>query len=275
MKQMLLVLGALSLTTCAQQSSPPPDAVTGLQGVATEAGSLAGTWGMVVELATILTLPVFGDRNAGSQNLWLVTRSWDASAGVYRDSFVWCDLEVWEVEGNKLTVSPETLHKHPAVHFSSTVDHASGSMKAEHVLDIWGLRNLPDPYNTELPTRHNWEQSPQRDWIYDEDEDGKPATTGHTTGAAAGEVYQVVRGIYTFDATVIGPDRIQGLTTMEKYEQNVIDATNPLAEGESKVRQDPDPRNTWLDMARLREGATCDDAIQARADGRLSATRPF
>lgn len=236
---------------------------------------LDGTWGVVFEFATILTLPVLGDRNAGSQQLWLHNRTFNPQQGEYEETSRWCSIDVWEVEGNRLTIPDSTLQKHPAMSFTATLDKERGYLHAPHMLDLWGLRNLPDPNTTDVPTRHNWNSPPQSDWIYDEDEDGHPATTGHTTGVAGGEVYQVVRGIYEFEGSVVEPGRIRGLATAKRYEQNVLQSTNSLAEGESRVRQDPDENLTWFEMVQLTHGAGCGEVIAAQQDGRLAQRRPF
>src|SRR5687767_1401617 len=100
---------ALVLVACSQSSSPPPpDEKTGLVGVKIGEGELAGTWGLVIEFATIVTLPIVGDRNGGSQGIRLLTRTWDVDARVYREDFQWCDSEVFEVEGTRTEVPDET-----------------------------------------------------------------------------------------------------------------------------------------------------------------------
>ncbi len=276
MRLLPLFIVVLCLACGARQDNSPPIRADLPAAVAvTDPAGLNGTWAVVVELATILTLPVLGDRNAGSQQLWLHTRTWDAAANVYQERAQWCAIDVWEVEGNKLSIPDTTLQKHAPMVFTSTLDGPRGFFRIPTLLDVWGLRNLPDPENTPLPTRHDFTQSPQQDWIFDEDEDGKLATTGNTTGITGGEVYQVVRGLYTFEGSVVTPDRIQGLVEMRRYEQNVLDATNSLAKGEGIIRQDPDQGLTWFDMVRLPEGSLCPDVLAAQRNGTLATRRPF
>jgi len=276
-RQSLIALTLVLSSACAPQASRPvPDVATGLVGIPIEDETLLnGTWGVMFEFATILTLPVVGDRNAGSQQLWLHTRTWDEGQQRYNESFRWCWLDVWEVEGNKLVVPDSTIERHPAHTFTSTVNGLNGTWEASRILDLWGVRNLPDPETTALPTRHNWQTPPQSDWIFDEDEDGKPATSARAHGITEGDVFQVVRGLYGFKGTVINADRIQGLVNVRSYQQNAIKADRVIAEGESVIRQDADPLNTWFDMIRMTDGATCGDVKAAHADGRLARRRPF
>jgi hypothetical protein len=272
-----IMITALAVAACsAAPRIPEPNPVTGLMGIPLDDPTiLNGKWGAVVELATILTLPVVGDRNAGSQQLWLHDRRWDTAQGVYQETFRWCAIDVWEVEGNTLEIPVSTLEHHAPVAFISALDTGRGTFTVAHILDLWGWRNMPDPVSTPVPNQDNWQSPPQSDWIFDEDEDGQPATTGYTHGITGGEVRQVIRGQYAFDGTVVAEDRIQGLVTMLEYQQNAIDATNPLAKGESKVRQDPDLRATWFEMVKLPDDASCDAVKQSQADGRLASKRPF
>src|SRR5688572_3614592 len=59
-------------------------------GAQTDDGELAGRWGWGVETDTVITLPIVGDRNAGTQSRRLVERTWDASPGIYPDTYTWC-----------------------------------------------------------------------------------------------------------------------------------------------------------------------------------------
>ena len=59
------LLGLLA-SGCDPKALVNTDPFTGLTGITLEDPSvLAGTWGVVVELSTVLTLPVLGDRMAG------------------------------------------------------------------------------------------------------------------------------------------------------------------------------------------------------------------
>jgi len=260
---------------CPVGPQPHFDDDTGLQGFATEEGSLAGTWGAVVEFALILQIAVVGDRNGGSQGLRLLTRTWDPVRKVYAERFTWCRNEVFEVEGTKSVTTIETLSKLGAVEWETTVNHETGEYKSNTILDLWGLRNMPDPIETPLPNNDNYESPPQSDWVFDEDEDGKPGVTANLVGGLNAELNIVTRSAYVLDGTITSKDKITGLNRVGKNEQSTVKSNNQFAEGESHNRPDPDPKQSWFDQVRLPDGATCADVIAALDDGRLHSRRPF
>ncbi|MBI5494391.1 MAG: hypothetical protein HY904_05140 [Deltaproteobacteria bacterium] len=254
---------------------PKYDDNTGLTGVPTGEGSLAGTWAFVIEFATIVRLPILGDRNGGSQSIRILHRTWDADRKVYTDLFKWCHHEVFEVEGTRSVITDETVRKIHETGGEVTVDHARGDYQTGTIVVTWGVQNLPDPEHTELPTKDNYTSPPQSDWMLDEDGDSHPGVTVNLEGALGGYAYVVSRNIHTMDGTVISPDRIQGLTRSSSNQQHTVEAQNHLARGESRVRPDPDPKESWFDMVRMPDGATCDDVMAAANDGRVSTRRPF
>lgn len=275
----LVVLAAL-MASCAPQGCPPTDEPhydddTGLQGVSIPEGSLVGSWGLVVEFALIIRVAVVGDRNGGSQGIRLLTRTWDADRKVYRETFTWCRNDVFEVEGTKSVTPQSTLEILTNPVWESTVNHDTGEYVTTNIIDLWGLHNMPDELNTELPTHENYDQPPQSDWVYDEDNDGKPGVTANLMGGINAEVNIVTRSVYVLDGTITSADKVTGLNRIQKSQQHTIKSDNRLAEGESNNRPDPDPKNSWFDAVRLRDGATCDDVIAAYNDGRLHTRRPF
>src|SRR4051794_35879423 len=101
MKLTSIFLSAALLVSCGGPGCGPQQQQhfnddTGLEGVPTVEGSLAGTWGLVVEFALILQIAIVGDKNGGSQGLRLLTRTWDADRKVYKETFRWCRNEVFE-----------------------------------------------------------------------------------------------------------------------------------------------------------------------------------
>ncbi|MEW5847655.1 MAG: hypothetical protein AB2A00_02535 [Myxococcota bacterium] len=267
------------LLSCSQPPTPPfipPDDDTGLVGVSVPEGSLAGTWGVVIEWATVVTVPILGDRNGGSQGSRIWKRTWDAASKTYQDEFRWCTDDIFEVEGTRSVVSDATLAKLAAVTLTSTANHEQGEYTTNTVIDLWGVRNLPDPVETELPKKDNYQTPPQSDWMWDEDDDGNPGVTVKLTGSISADAYLVSRSVYRLEGTVLSTDHIQGLARSQKTNQHTVKATNSLAEGESKTRPDTsNPKASWFDMVRLGDNATCDDVRAALADGRLATRQPF
>lgn len=248
---------------------------TGLVGVETPVGSLAGSWGLAIEVGTRITLPVLGTRNSGSIGTRIVTRTWDAGASKYSDSFTWCLYQIYEVEGSATNILPGTLSKAPPVLYESTADHAVGAYRTTLMVNNWGWRNMPDPTATPMPNKDNYSQSPQSDWMWDMDEDGKPGFTARLSGFFNDDVYTVSTSVYSLDGTVTAPDHVSGLIRMHRNQQNTLDSTNAALVRDSTTSIDEDPKSRWFDMVRLRDGATCADVDAAVADGRLSLTRPF
>lgn len=270
-----LLLPLLCATACGPAGTGEVDSETGLVGAPQHEGSLAGTWAQRTVFATIVTIPVLGEREGGGGSTRLVHRTWDAKARRYEETFVRCTNDVAEVEGTRTIVKDETLGKIAPVTYRVSADHGAGEWRSEDVLDIWGVRNLPDPVETPLPTKDNYTQAPQRDWMWDEDDDGNPGVTVLMRGTLGADVYVCKRNVYTFDGTVVSEDRIQGLIRQTKTESHSVASTVTWLAGEGEARPDPDPLRSWFDMVRLPNGATCTDVKAAAADGRLRATRPF
>src|SRR4051794_21811363 len=70
MKLTSIFLSAALLASCGGPACLPQpqqhfDDDTGLEGFPTTEGSLAGTWGLVVEFALILQIAIVGDKNGG------------------------------------------------------------------------------------------------------------------------------------------------------------------------------------------------------------------
>jgi len=266
---------ACSPFSTAPDAGHDPSDVTGLIPVATAEGSLAGTWGIVIEIATVIQLPIFGARNAGSQGGRLLHRVWDPATRTYSERFKWCTYEVFEVEGTRTILDDDKRERLSEVSFTSRPDHAAGTFVTDPIIVLWGLRNMPDPAETALPNKDNYQQQPQSDWVWDEDQDGKPGVTLHTEGAAVGWGASVSRSIYSLDGTVTGPDSIRGLARFTRGNQSTLEASTSFALRESDSAPDPSPKFSWFDSIRLPDAATCDDVRAAMADGRLATRRPF
>jgi len=249
---------------------------TGLTGHPVPVGSLAGTWGHSTFFSTIVPIPVLGDRPGGGGATRLVHRVWDPDKQVYVDTFIRCTNEVLPVEGTNTIVRPQTLAKMAPTTHEVVVDHDLGIFLSGNVIDLWGVKDLPDPLTTPLPTPDNYEKSPQSDWMWDEDEDGNPGVTIFMRGTLTADLYVVKRNVYVFDGTIVSDDRIQGLNKTSVSESNSVKSTVGWLAGTGTAKSDPDPLKSWFDMVRLKDDATCDDVAQAVADGKLAVSeRPF
>jgi hypothetical protein len=250
-----------------------------VEAVSLTPGELDGTWLGQLELSTIIELPVVGSRTGGANSGRLLTLRWDQAAETYHVRMTWCWADVFEVEGVSNRFDDVALAALEVLG-AATVDHPRGRLRTERVLDIWGLRHMPDPFNDPVPTRDNYRTPPQRDWVWDQDGDGHPGVTVHMSGTVRGDGYVVARTVFRLEGVARSPDEVVGLYRAESTVQRMLDSTISVmgvnqSQVESSERPDPNPKNSWFQMVRGADDATCDDVREARADGRLASRRPF
>ncbi|MBI3185903.1 MAG: hypothetical protein HYZ28_27525 [Myxococcales bacterium] len=248
---------------------------TGLQGIQVAEGSLAGSWAQVAEFATLVPVPLLGEREGGFRIQELVRASWDAGRKAYLEEVRRCARDSFEIAGWRSIVQPETVQRLALLSHLSEADPQKGLYTSHEVIELWGVRDLPDPAATPLPTKDDFQQEPQSGWLWDEDEDGKPGVTVLLRGSVAGQVYVCERTLFRLDGVVLSKDRVQGLVRMSRNESNTVDSTVGWLKGETVSKQNPEGLRSWFDRARLTEQATCADVTRAVADGRLASARPF
>lgn len=250
----------------------------GVQAIPAPAGSHAGTFALKTRNQTLVHVPLLGDYEGGGDNFRLVTRSWDESAGLYHQESTLCGGYNFEVAG-VVTEAPRSTYRAvpPSTVEQVVIDHEAGSYVATGHLQLWALRDLPDPYTTALPTTKEEAAVPPWDErIYDMDGDENPAMTLFVSGAVEGEVYAFQRKTVDLDGVILGPDRALGLAQNTNQAMTVA-ANNPLVDRQSEGSSEPhpDPKRSFFEEARITEGADCDDVIAASEDGTLSELPPF
>lgn len=112
---------------------------------------------------------------------------------------------------------------------------------------------LDDPFNESLPT------DPNDARIVDADGDGNPGITVtiKVAEAISGELYIARREIFSYEFSLVAPDRIEGLVTDES-EQLVIGASQPMFNVErTDWGQHPDPNKSPLLLLRVDESWDC------------------
>jgi hypothetical protein len=142
------------------------------------------------------------------------------------------------------------------------------------VVELWGVHDMPEPETTSLPEQNDYQQTPQSDWVYDEDQDGAPAITEQSQGAVSGTMNVVERTVFSVKGFILSADRVQGLVDMKANGSNRLSATNSLLLGQTITRVDPS-RVAWFDSARLTAPATCEDVASAVASHSVSTKQPF
>ncbi len=273
-----LALILIALASCFPE--PYYDDTIGVEGVATEPGELAGTWAVHQQNLYLGYVPVLGyDVESGGDQYFLMQRSWDAEAEQYQESWGLC--ADYHIEAAGVTIEPteDTVASVDVQATLPVVDHPAGAYHSDDAVQLWALRDLPDLLGTAVPTPDNYQQAPQRDWIYDADGDGKLACTVLVHGLLEGEEYYVSRKITQFRGVVRGPDRVFGLVEVAAA-WSVLDATVALAIHSreipsDEVTQHPDPKRSWFEQVRLADDASCASVRAADADGRLARLRPF
>jgi hypothetical protein len=267
-----LVLVAWVGLGCGYHPQGIADTNTGLVGVPVPEGALAGDWAVVVELPLIVGAGVLGDKPATVRSHYAVHREW--KDGAYQDTWLRCLRDAAEVAGSRALVPNGAYWKLAPLSSVAHVAHDQGTFTTDHVVETWGLHGMPDAETTELPTRANYQQAPQSDWIYDEDEDGHLGVTRVSHGTVTGTMYLVERTVFTLTGTVLSEARVQGLSAMLSNQSNRLESTSGWLLGEGAAQVDPS-RVSWFDAAKLGSGAGCPDVAAAVDSGAVSITKPF
>lgn len=270
---------AIVVVTAALGCAPEPyyDEELGIEGVPVDEGALAGTFALKTRTLTLEEAPVFGEVEGGGTNLRLVTRGYDAAEGVYRQESVLCGGENYEVAGLTQTIPDDTWPKVPrSVLEVVELEHTTGRYVSTGHLQLWGLKDLPEPFDTPLPsTLEEAESEPHASRIYDMEGDGHPGVTILVEGLVNGEVYGIQRKTVELEGVTLGPDEAVGFAVLAK-ESLQLGADNDLLQtGGGSSRPFPDPKESWFEELRLDDDAGCDEVLAAEADGRLSRLGPF
>ncbi len=270
---------ALSSVLLLCSCGPPPvfDEEIGREAVPIERGAAAGTFALKTVNTTLVQVPVLGDFAGGGDNYRLVTRTYDEATDTYQQSSLLCGGVNYEVAG-VTTASPESTYRAvpPSVLETVTISD-DGVYAADGHLQLWGLRDLPEPFSTPLPAnKDEAAQSPHTERIFDMDDDGNPGITTFVSGAVIGEVYVIQRKTVTLSGIVLGADLSIGFA-VNTNEVTQLGNNNILLDRQSEggAIAHPDKKRSWFEEVRVADGFTCDDVMAASADGTISRSRPF
>ena len=280
LKHMASVVTATGLMFAAGACFEPPavfDDDLGIEAIPVAPGDAAGTFALKVVSTTLVKVPVLGDFAGGGTNYRLVTRRYDEAADVYRQQSVLCGGFNVEVAGVTTSV-PEATYRAVAPSAAEVVEvGADGAYHQRDHVQLWGLRNLPDPLTTPLPVnKDEAQQAPHRDRIFDMDSDGNDGITSIVSGAVEGDIYVIQRKTVTTKGIVLGPDRMVGLS-VNTNELVQLGNTNVLLDRQSEgsAGPHPDPKRSWFEEVRVPDDFNCDDVMGAEDAGLLSIRRPF
>ena len=270
---------AAGLVVAGQGCGPPPvfNSDIGVEAEPIEAGEGAGTFALKTINATLVQVPVLGDFQGGGINYRLVKRTFNEDSNTYTQESRLCGGFNFEVAG-VTTSLPESTYRAvaPSVTETVTISDDGSYVGAGHI-QLWGLRDLPDPYTTDLPSdKDDAQNEPHKSRIFDMDDDDNDGVTTFISGAVEGQVFIVQRKTVEIEGVVLGPDRALGLAT-NTNEVVQLGNTNVLLDRQSEgsAEAHPDPKLSWFEEVRVADDADCDLVMAAEDDGILSRVRPF
>jgi hypothetical protein len=270
---------ALALIVFAASCAPPPvyDDELGVQAEPAPVGSLAGTFALKTVNSTLVHAGPFGDQQGGGVNFRRVERTWDDLAAVYTQTSQLCGGFNFPVLDLLITTPESTYRAVAPSEERVVVDHDRGTFEETGHIQLWALKDLPDPYTTELPTtKEEAAEEPHASRIFDMDDDGNPGITSFATGPIEGEIYVMQRKTVALDGVILGPDRALGLAA-NVNEALTLGTDNSLLDRQSEGSAEPfpDKKESWFEQVRLDDDADCDDVMAASEDGRLSRLSPL
>jgi hypothetical protein len=273
----LLLVSAAALVGAGCGPPPVYDDDIGVAAIPIAPGEAAGTFALKVVNTTLVHIPILGDEAGGGTNYRLVRRTWNADDGVYEQRSQLCGGFNEEVGGVTTTLPESSYRAVPESTAERVVIDDDGTYRQTDHLQLWGLRNLPDPFDTDLPAnKDEAARSPHKQRIYDMDDDGNDGVTASISGAVIGDVYIVQRKTVTTRGVVLGPDRAIGLAE-NTNEVVQLGNTNFLLDRQSEGSSEPhpDPKRSWFEEVRIDDDADCDVVSRAEGDGVLSRFAPF
>jgi hypothetical protein len=241
-----------------------PEEVQAL-GAASAPGALAGTFARIATSATIVDTVVLDPRfqTGGGANWLLTVRSWNEEDQLYEQTSELCGGFNFEVGGVLTGVPLPTYRLVPKSEEERVlVDPDNGTFLMDGHLQLWALRDLPDPAGTTLPAdADEAAQAPWTERIFDMDEDSNPGITLVVSGLADGEVYAAQRKRVELTG-VVTDDGVAGFVTTT-YSSVILGTDNPLFSQADPSGADthPDPNESWFVEVRVDDGTTCDDVL--------------
>jgi hypothetical protein len=231
--------------------------------IASEPGALAGTFARKAISATIVNTVVQGYQTGGGENWLLSVRTWNEDEQLYEQQSELCGGLNFEVAGVLTGARPAAYRRVPKSTVEKVrVDDERGTFLMTDHLQLWALRDLPDPFTTELPADADAAAvAPWPDRIYDIEEDGRVGLTLDVSGLVEGEVYAAQRKKVDL-AGVVTADGVAGYTETT-WETVILGNNNPLLDAvdQGGAEQHPERDQRWFVEVRVDEGTTCDDVL--------------
>ena len=256
-------VGVASTAGCPE---PFYDDDIGVEGVAVDEGSLAGTFGLkgngVDQAETAI-----GKVDTGGRSFYLSQRTFNVETRLYDEVLTVCSVENFDTAGLQTVNNPDAIEAIAQIGATINVDHATGAYTRSDFFEFWAIEGLGN--DDALP------EDPDDDVYYDSDDDGHPGATVFTQGLVPnGEVYIAQRKTVSATGVVRGVDVSFGLLASKK-DGTVLAANNDFLLTEADRVPHPDPKESWWIEVRLDDDGDCDDVEAARASDTLPLRRPF
>ena len=265
----------LSLIGC-EQKEAVYDANIDLTAIPIEEGALEGQFALRVRTNAIADLSFLGDLESISDSYWIMQRTYDPELQTYEQAMDFCTSVNFEIAGMKTTVLDGTYDRVENNTSTLIIDHATGAYESKDILLLYALKNLDDPLTAALPqNEEELEDFLTKDHVYDLDQDGNPGVTLIAQGALNANLFSFSRHIRQLKGITLGPDRLVGLMTNNRYSY-VIESDNPLMlAGLKPMPPHPDPKENWFEEIRIDDEVTCGSVLDLVEDGSFSKVRPF
>jgi len=269
------LLCLLPLIAC-DQNEPVYDADIDLTAIPIEAGSLEGKFALRVRTNAIADLSFLGDLESISDSYWIMQRTYDPETQTYEQAMDFCISVNFEIAGMKTTVLEGTYDRVENTTSTLIINHETGAYESQDILLLFALKNLDDPLTAALPqNEEELEDFLTKDHVYDIDEDGNPGVTLIAQGALNANLFSFSRHIRQLKGITLGPDRLVGLMTNNRYSY-VIESDNPLMlAGLKPMPPHPDPKENWFEEIRVGDEVTCGSVLDLVEDGSFTKVRPF
>jgi len=225
----------------------PEEEIEAVELEAIEGDTLAGQWIMMMEFNG--NIDVLGLHPIVIRDLFLVNINEEQTAA----ELTFCEQAQAITDGFSMgaTENPQALKDALGeAKFSIEIADAE-KVAAQKVAWLWGLKDVSDPFNDEIPMTPEDASDPR---IYDQDDDGKPGVTVHVL-SPAGDRYMVRRAVWDMSEGLLSEDGqwIEGSAAIT-VEQGSIGATSDMLTTAAPITDDTEIPNTY----RLRRVADYD-----------------
>lgn len=240
-----LAVADLATSTVVDLPPPNPDAVTNAYD-----DQFIGFWGIKAKVASLQTLPFFGEKGSTNTILSVGEFRRDGMGKLVLDQKE-CQVMVKSEVALIMTDVPDKIADTTPMLTGAVQVYGSpgalGFRRAEVAIGI-GC-NLVEPFNDPLPTDKT------DPLVFDQDSDTKPGVTVNPQSPVNGSVYVVQRRKYSYDNGVqVNQNRLTG-SIVDRSSQYILDATDNALK--AQVPTKPVDATSVFEMIRLSSQYTC------------------